>query len=91
MHKTLPDIVEVSLRPPISDRNYHGRHFQNFEASFAVDSGAGCLKSCNADRYEDGENYADVEGHGGSLLRLEKEKILLNRCRKYSFGWKFEL
>ena len=27
MHKTLPDIVEVSLHPPISDRNYHGRHF----------------------------------------------------------------
>jgi hypothetical protein len=32
------------------------------------------LKSCNADRYEDGENYADVEEHGGSILRLEKEK-----------------
>ena len=33
-----------------------------------------CLKSCNADSYEDGKNYADVEGHGGSLLRLEKKK-----------------
>ena len=27
---------------------------------------------CNADRYEDGEKCTDVEGHGGSLLRLEK-------------------
>ena len=74
LDKTLPDIVEVSLRPPISDRNYHGRHFQNFEAAFAVDFGAGCLKSCNADHFEDVENYADVEGHGGSLLRLKKGK-----------------
>ena len=74
MHKTLPDIVEVSLHPPISDRNYHGRHFQNFEAAIDVDFGAGCLKSCNADRYEDGENYADAEGHGGSLLRLKKKE-----------------
>ena len=41
------------------------------------------LKSCNADHYEDGENYADVEGHGGSLTiesRKGKEKISLNRC-----------
>ena len=65
LDKTLPVIVEVSLRPQISDRNYNGRHFLNFEAAIAVDFGAGCLKSCNADRYEDGENYADARPTAG--------------------------
>ena len=63
-----------------SSISFHQHSFTenlNFSAKFL----AGNFE-CNADRYEDGENYADVEGHGGSLLRLEKEKkkISLNRC-----------
>ena len=73
-----PGIVEVGPRPLGDGRNSRDRRPDYFEVAVADDFGADCLRSYNAAALpahhdEGGGSYADVEGHGGSLLRLSSQ------------------
>ena len=75
----LPGIVEVGPHLLADGHNYHDRRLDYFEVALVADDFDGdCLRSYNvaalpAHHDEGGGSYADVEGHGGSLLRLSSQ------------------